>query len=263
VTPITFAHRGGRADDAPENSLAAFRRALELGATGLESDARLSADGQVVLVHGPMVRTGLRRTRVRSLPADRLAELGVPRLVDLYAAVGTDFELSLDLKEPDLTGPIVAVAREAGALDRLWLCARELAELESARRVEPDVRLVHSMGRRAYGDALERHASKLAKAGVAALNLREAEWSLSTESTATTSTGWSPPSESGAPPVEALQETQVVERPDLHEGPADDGALVDGVEEGRVPRVLPVVTQDVDLVGRDLLRREVAGADVG
>jgi glycerophosphoryl diester phosphodiesterase len=178
VPPIAFAHRGGRSDDAPENSLAAFRRALELGATGLESDARLSADGQVVLVHGPMVRTGLRRSKVRSLPAARLAELGVPRLVDLYAEVGTAFELSLDLKEPDLTAPIVAIARDAGALDRLWLCARELPDLETARRVDPDVRLVHSMGRRAYGDALERHASTLVKAGVAALNLREAEWSL-------------------------------------------------------------------------------------
>ncbi|HZI38831.1 MAG TPA: glycerophosphodiester phosphodiesterase [Acidimicrobiia bacterium] len=178
MAPITFAHRGGRADDAPENSLVAFRRALGLGATGLESDARLSADGQVVLVHGSMVRTGLRRSKVRSLPAGRLAELGVPRLADLYSEVGTDFELSLDLKEPDLTRPIVAIAHDAGALDRLWLCARELPELESARRVDPDVRLVHSMGRRAYGDALERHASTLAKAGVAALNLREAEWSL-------------------------------------------------------------------------------------
>lgn len=178
MPPIAFAHRGGRADDVPENSLAAFRRALELGATGLESDARLSADGQVVLVHGPLVRTGLRRSKVRALTAARLAELGVPRLADLYAEVGTDFELSLDLKEPDLTAPIVAVAREAGALDRLWLCARELPELEAARRADPDVRLVHSMGRRAYGDALERHASTLARAGVAALNLREAEWSL-------------------------------------------------------------------------------------
>ena len=178
MAPITFAHRGGRADDAPENSLVAFRRALGLGATGLESDARLSADGQVVLVHGSMVRTGLRRSKVRSLPAGRLAELGVPRLADLYSEVGTDFELSLDLKEPDLTRPIVTIAHDAGALDRLWLCARELPELESARRVDPDVRLVHSMGRRAYGDALERHASTLAKAGVAALNLREAEWSL-------------------------------------------------------------------------------------
>ena len=178
MVPITFAHRGGRADDAPENSLAAFRRALALGATGLESDARLSADGQVVLVHGPMVRTGLRRVKVRALPAARLAELGVPRLADLYAEVGTDFELSLDLKEPNLTGPIVAMARDAGALDRLWLCAREMPELENARRVDPDVRLVHTMARRAYGDALERHASTLAKAGIAALNLREAEWSL-------------------------------------------------------------------------------------
>src|SRR5258708_931063 len=84
VTPITFAHRGGRAD-APENTVAAFRRALEVGATGLESDARLAADGEVVLVHGSMVRTGLRRAKVRDLPAARLAELGVPRLADLYA----------------------------------------------------------------------------------------------------------------------------------------------------------------------------------
>jgi glycerophosphoryl diester phosphodiesterase len=178
MAAITFAHRGGRADDAPENSLVAFRRALAQGATGLESDARLSADGQVVLVHGSTVRAGLRRAKVRALPAARLAELGVPRLADLYAEVGTDFELSLDLKEPDLTGPIVAVARAASALDRLWLCARELPELERARLADPDVRLVHSMGRRAYGDALERHASTLARAGVAALNLRETEWSL-------------------------------------------------------------------------------------
>jgi glycerophosphoryl diester phosphodiesterase len=177
VTPITFAHRGGRAD-AAENTLTAFRQALELGATGLESDARLAADGEVVLVHGPTIRTGLRRMKVRDLPASRLVELGVPRLADLYAEVGADFELSLDLKEPEVTGPILAIARAAGAVDRLWLCARDLPDLAAARRADPDVRLVHSMGRRAYGDALERHASTLAKEGIAALNLREAEWSL-------------------------------------------------------------------------------------
>jgi len=49
VTPITFAHRGARAD-LPENTLAAFARALERGARGLETDAHLSADGEPVLV---------------------------------------------------------------------------------------------------------------------------------------------------------------------------------------------------------------------
>jgi len=34
---ITFAHRGGRAH-APENTIRAFRKGLELGAAGLESD---------------------------------------------------------------------------------------------------------------------------------------------------------------------------------------------------------------------------------
>jgi glycerophosphoryl diester phosphodiesterase len=177
VTPITFAHRGGRAD-APENSLDAFRRALEVGATGLESDARLAADGQVVLVHGPMIRTGLRRAKVRDLPVPRLAELGIPRLADLYAEVGTDFELSLDLKEPGVAEPVLAVARAAGAVGRLWLCAREVSDLEAVRRLDADVSLVHSLGRRAYGDALERHASRLARSGIAALNLRDPEWSL-------------------------------------------------------------------------------------
>jgi glycerophosphoryl diester phosphodiesterase len=177
MPPIAFAHRGGRAD-APENTLVAFRQALALGATGLESDARLAADGEVVLVHSSTIRSGLRRVKVRTLPSARLAELGVPRLADLYAEVGWDFELSLDLKEPGLAPGIVALARSAGALDRLWLCARDLPDLAAARQADPDVRLVHSMGRRAYGDALEGHASMLAKEGIVALNLRESEWSL-------------------------------------------------------------------------------------
>jgi glycerophosphoryl diester phosphodiesterase len=177
VAPITFAHRGGRAD-APENTLEAFRRALEVGARGLESDARLSGDGQVVLVHGSLIRTGLRRSRVRDVPASRLAELGVPRLADVYAELGTDYELSLDLKEPDVAPELLAVARDAGGVGRLWLCARQLADLEAARRADPDVRLVHSMGRRAYGESLEGHASALARTGIAALNLRQTEWSL-------------------------------------------------------------------------------------
>ena len=48
--PIGFAHRGARAH-APENTLEAFRLALRLGATGLESDVWLTADGVAVLDH--------------------------------------------------------------------------------------------------------------------------------------------------------------------------------------------------------------------
>src|SRR5688500_17155997 len=102
--PITFAHRGGGAG-APENTLEAFRRALSLGASGLESDARLAGDGEVVLCHNPALRRGLRRVPLRSLTSMELAESGVPRLGDLYDSCGTGYELSLDLKEPETVRP--------------------------------------------------------------------------------------------------------------------------------------------------------------
>jgi glycerophosphoryl diester phosphodiesterase len=48
--PVLYAHRGA-AIELPENTLPAFRRALEVGATALETDAHLTRDGHVVLAH--------------------------------------------------------------------------------------------------------------------------------------------------------------------------------------------------------------------
>lgn len=175
---ITFAHRGGGREHAPENSLASFRRALSLGVNGLESDARLSRDGQVVLVHGSSVRRGLRRLAVRAVSAADLAEAGIPRLADLYATLGGDYELSLDLKDPAVAVPLVAVARDAGAASRLWLCSGDVEVLRRAREEAPDIRLVHSLPRGRRGDSLERHAAALAAGGISALNLHESGWTL-------------------------------------------------------------------------------------
>ena len=48
--PFLLAHRGA-STHAPENTLPAFELALEEGANGVELDAKLSADGQVVVIH--------------------------------------------------------------------------------------------------------------------------------------------------------------------------------------------------------------------
>jgi glycerophosphoryl diester phosphodiesterase len=176
VTVITFAHRGGKAD-MPENTLPAFRRALELGARGLETDARLSADGEVVLAHDERVRRGVRRHRVPDTSAADLSELGVPRLADLYAECGTDYELSIDVKQRGVARPMIEVARAAGAPEKLWLCSPSLEQLERLRPDYPDVKLVYSPGRlRVPPTALERHAADLSAQGVDCLNLHHSEW---------------------------------------------------------------------------------------
>ena len=154
-----------------------------MGSNGLESDAWLSADGEVVLVHDASIRKGLRRIRVAEATAAELAEHDVPRLADLYAECGTDFELSIDAKEDRVIGPMVEVARAAGrgAPGRLWVCSPDLETLRTRRIELGDVKLVHSPG---YGGVtpagFERHAADLASAKIDALNLHHSDWSLGT-----------------------------------------------------------------------------------
>ncbi|WP_328333932.1 MULTISPECIES: glycerophosphodiester phosphodiesterase [unclassified Streptomyces] len=52
--PVVYAHRGARADE-PENTLRSFRRALALGADGIELDIRLTSDGHLVVIHDKAV----------------------------------------------------------------------------------------------------------------------------------------------------------------------------------------------------------------
>lgn len=171
---ITFAHRGARLEE-PENTLRAFRRALELGASGLETDVWLSADREVVCVHDAVVRRGIRRVRVGAATSGALAAFGIPRLAEVYAALGSSYELSVDVKDPEAAAALVDVARRHDALPRLWVCSPDVDVLRPLR-AEPAVRLVHSTARRAVTVPLERHAHDLAGMGVDAMNLHHTEW---------------------------------------------------------------------------------------
>ncbi|MHB8467244.1 MAG: glycerophosphodiester phosphodiesterase [Acidimicrobiales bacterium] len=172
--PIGFAHRGARAR-APENTLPAFRLALELGATGLESDVWLTSDGIAVLDHDGTVRAGLRGRRVADTP--RAALPGhIPALADLYETCGTAYELSLDVKD-DAAGPIaLAVARDAGAEGQLWLCHHELDLVASWRPLSDTAHLVESTRLRRIKDGLERRAARHAALGIDAVNMHASDW---------------------------------------------------------------------------------------
>ncbi|WP_142849379.1 glycerophosphodiester phosphodiesterase [Telmatospirillum sp. J64-1] len=75
--PSVIGHRGA-ADSAPENTLAGFRRAAELGARWVEFDLRLTGDGQPVLFHDD----GLRRITGAS---GRVADKSLEEIRDLDA----------------------------------------------------------------------------------------------------------------------------------------------------------------------------------
>lgn len=173
--PITFAHRGARAN-LPENTIEAFRYALERGSSGLESDVWLTADGVPVLIHDGAVGR-VRKRRIADLRSDELPA-HVPTLATLLEACGSDYQLSLDLKD-ERAGLAVFATIESIApnlLARTWLCHPDLDVLTALRPVSRELRLVHSTRLQRMTAGPERHAAALAEAGIDGVNLRKDEW---------------------------------------------------------------------------------------
>lgn len=172
-----FAHRGARAH-APENTIEAFELAIRLGATGLESDVWLTADGVAVLDHDGEIRRGRRRTTpIGWMRRDELPP-HVPTLAELVARCAGGIHLSLDLKAPGTGRAVIDVLRDEAPdlLDRTWLCHPDLTVLTELRALDDRVQLVHST-RLARLDGPERHAARLAAERIDGVNLRHPEWS--------------------------------------------------------------------------------------
>ncbi|MGA0920567.1 MAG: glycerophosphodiester phosphodiesterase [Gemmatimonadaceae bacterium] len=97
--PEIIAHRGA-SRDAAENTLRAFRRAVELGADACELDVHRTADGVIVVHHDPMLADG---TPIASLTAAEVTTHTVrgepiPTLAAVFQVVGRDLRIYCELK---------------------------------------------------------------------------------------------------------------------------------------------------------------------
>ena len=176
---VLFAHRGARAH-APENTIEAFTLGLRLGATGLESDVWLTADGVAVLDHDGVIGGLLRRKQIGQVDRADLPD-HIPSLAELYEACGTDYELSLDVKDPAVIDEVLRVATEAGAPERLWLCHPDIDLLGEWRERNQAIKLVNSTRMAVLEHGAERRAAQLRERDIDALNLHHSEWSAGTE----------------------------------------------------------------------------------
>ncbi len=179
--PISFAHRGARAH-APENTLDAFELALKLGASGLESDVWLTSDGVAVLDHDGVVKRGLRKRPISEFRRDELPA-HIPTLAELLEELGTDYWLSLDLKDPQSAATIVEVvsAIDRSMLERVWLCEPSLNRVIELRGHFDDggrvpVRLLQTTRLERIKGTAERRAEYLARHGIDGINLHRTDW---------------------------------------------------------------------------------------
>jgi glycerophosphoryl diester phosphodiesterase len=156
-TPLVIAHRGDSVH-APENTLSAFQAAIRQGAEAIELDARLTRDGQVIVLHDPTVdRTTDGTGNASQLDLTALRELDagssfsvqfrgehIPTLDEVFETVGNRSYLNVELKNYttpwDSLVPKVAelVARHA-LRERVLFSSFLKKNLSRIRKLLPDV----------------------------------------------------------------------------------------------------------------------------
>jgi glycerophosphoryl diester phosphodiesterase len=162
--PLIIAHRGASAV-APENTLAAFGRAMTDGADGIEFDVRLSRDGVPVAIHDATLRrTGLREEAVARVTAKQLGEIdagswfnrahprqarleyareGVPTLDQVFrffqdrnAQLYVEMKCSADEGTVDLTQAVAQLITRHELHSRVVVVSFDLASIAQIKRID-------------------------------------------------------------------------------------------------------------------------------
>jgi glycerophosphoryl diester phosphodiesterase len=159
--PLILGHRGA-STIAPENTLAAFSRAIEDGADGIEFDVRLSLDHVPVVIHDDSLkRTGLKDQLVSATTADELmrADVGswfdrdpsfagerLPSLravLELFKTLESVLyvEMKCDAAEAKaLAREVVRLVKQNKMTERVVIESFDLSGLEAVKQFDPAVR---------------------------------------------------------------------------------------------------------------------------
>lgn len=174
--PILFAHRGASAY-SPENTLESFALALKLGATGLESDIWATRDGVLVLDHDGVVKSRLRSKPIAEFDRSSLPS-HIPSLEQLLQHCGTQYQISLDIKDPVVFETIEQTVAniDESMLERMWLCHPSSELLMSKRDSILNCKLVDSTRLGKIKEGPERRAANLAAGGIEACNMHHTDW---------------------------------------------------------------------------------------
>jgi glycerophosphoryl diester phosphodiesterase len=145
---LVIAHRGASADEK-ENTLAAFERAIELGADYVEFDVQASSDGALVVFHDLRLdRLTPVRGPLRAKPLAALRELGIPTLEEVLELTAGRIGVMAEIKSPWLYRRHDIVARTVRLLDdtAVVLSFSRRAVVET-RRLRPQLRTVQHVGK--------------------------------------------------------------------------------------------------------------------
>ena len=161
---LVIAHRGA-SGYAPENTMASFRLALEMGAKAIELDVHQTSDHQLVVIHDEdLRRVARRKVRVRDVTREELSSIDVgswfdscfsceraPSLADVFDLTAGKVELHVEIKKgsklyPGIEERLVDMIQSRGAWETTVISSFDHAALYSIRSLDARVRIGYLLG---------------------------------------------------------------------------------------------------------------------
>ena len=149
---LVIAHRGASAA-APENTLAAFRLAADLGADGVELDVRRTVDGQLVVIHDASVdRTTDGTGRVAALTLDQLRRFDagrkfgppfrgerIPLLSKVFEVLGGRLLVDVEVKAAGVEAALLDLIRKTQMVDLVLISSFDAQVVAHVRDLAPEM----------------------------------------------------------------------------------------------------------------------------
>jgi glycerophosphoryl diester phosphodiesterase len=155
--PIILAHRGDLSH-APENTIPSFSQAIQKGADGVELDAKLTADGHVIVIHDATVdRTTNGNGKVASFTLDAIRKLDagswfdskcagtqVPLLEEVFETVSKDKLINIELTnystpKDGLTQKVCELIKKHNNQSQIIFSSFFASNLKIAMQILPEV----------------------------------------------------------------------------------------------------------------------------
>jgi glycerophosphoryl diester phosphodiesterase len=180
-----IAHRGASAH-APENTLASFKKALEMGASAIELDIALSLDGRLVVIHDADIKrvagkpgrvenftaAELKKTDVGSWFEKKYCDQGVPTLADVFQLVKNQATLHVEIKGgcgfyPGIEEKLSRLLKHLDPFHASLVSSFDHEALYHFRKLDKKARIGYLLGR----TPLPRAFLEIAEIGAESLNL--------------------------------------------------------------------------------------------
>jgi glycerophosphoryl diester phosphodiesterase len=166
---LRVGHRGARAY-APENTLASFKKALELGVDAVELDVRKTKDNKIIVIHDANVkRTTDGEGLVGELSLGQIkgfsAEDGekIPTLQEVLDFLDKKVKVLIELKETGVEEQVLAIVKERGLEHNVVIVSFLEDALKKVRELDGDIEtgLIYVKHKNPVKAALELKANYL------------------------------------------------------------------------------------------------------